>query len=470
MNREDVVSPRDLMEAAARAALADAPGIGDRIGRITTVDSVNDDFPRPASALAVRLGLAAGCESTTIGGNTPQWLVNRAAADIAAGRLQATLLAGAEALASLKRGGVVDDPDVPQRKGLPDPKVGVDRLGLGPAEAGIGLMLPIHVYPMFESAMAAEAGRSFEEQRHHVAQFMARNSAVAARHPFAWFPETVPPEELAAVTERNRLTADPYTLRLNAIMAVDQGAAVVVCSLAVAEELGLDSQAVFVWSGADTTEVWCPSQRPELSRSPAISAAGRAVLEAGGIGVDEVEHFDLYSCFPSAVEAGAEALGVSLDDPRGLTVTGGLAYFGGPGNNYSMHAIATIAERLREDRGFGLCTALGWYTTKHSLGLYGSDPAPDGFKLADTRDAQTAIDAAELAVSLDAEGPATVVANTTTYDRDGSPSGTPVFADLPDGRRVAATAADDLVPALAGRLLVGEQITLVGSGPLTFRI
>lgn len=470
-NRDSLVTSRDLMEEAARAALAEAPGVSDRLERCTTVDVLNDDHPRPASALARRLGLVdVELESTTVGGNTPQWLVTRTAADIAEGKLQAALLAGGEALASIRRGGVGDDPDADlAAEGRPDPRIGTERFGLGPAETGIGLFLPIHVYPLFESAMAAAAGRSFEEQRRFIAEFMARATAVAAKHPYAWFREEAKPEELATVTPENRLTAEPYTKRMNAIMAVDQGAALVMCSLAAARELGLADRVVFVWSGADCSDVWYPSQRPDLAASPGIRAAGLAALDAAGVGIDDVDHLDLYSCFPSAVEAGADALGVALDDPRGLTVTGGLAYFGGPGNNYPMHAIATTVDRLREGGGLGLCTGLGWFTTKHSIGVYGADPPPGGFRRGATAEAQERIDATELPLALEARGHATVVASTVTYERDGTPTGAPVFAELPDGRRVAARADDDLLPELVGRSLVGTSIELVSSEPLTYR-
>jgi acetyl-CoA C-acetyltransferase len=471
IERDTIVSSRDLMERAARAALDEAPAVLDKLERVTVVDVLNDSFEHPASAIARRLG-ATGveCQSTTVGGNTPQWLVNRTAAEIARGELSAALLVGAEALNSVKKGTVSDDPDADLDPNATDTTIGVDQFGVGPSEIGIKLFAPIYIYPMFEAAMAAEADRTFAEQRTFVSQFMARNTAVAAKHPFAWFPDEATVEELAAVTDDNRLIAEPYTKRLNAIMAVDQGAAVIVTSLQVAQDLGLSDQAIHIWAGADVSDVWFPVERPELHRSPGIAAAGSAVFEAAGVGVDDIGHLDLYSCFPAAVQAGAAALGIALDDPRGLTVTGGLAYFGGPGNNYTMHSIATMAERLRMGGGLGLCTGLGWYTTKHSIGIYGADPAPEGFRFADTTEVQARIDASARPTTLDAAGPATVVASTITYERDGTPSGAPVFADLPDGTRVAAEAAEGVAAGLDRRSLVGTTIDLVGTEPLTYEV
>jgi acetyl-CoA C-acetyltransferase len=332
------------------------------------------------------------------------------------------------------------------------------------------LFLPIHVYPLFESAMAAHAGRSFDEHRRFLGELLAPATAVAAKHPYAWFPVERTPDELSTPTDDNRLTAEPYTKRMNAIMAVDQGAAVIMTSFATARELGLVDQVVYVWSGADANEVWYPVQRPQLHRSSGIEAAGSAALAAAGVGIDDIGVLDFYSCFPSAVQAGADALGVAFDDPRRLTITGGLAYFGGPGNNYTMHAIATMVGRVRQDGGYALTNGLGWYITKHSVGVYGAEPPPDGYRRGDTTAAQAAIDASAIAVALEAEGGATVEASTVTYDRDGAVDGVPVFARLDDGRRVAAALhEDDLIPALAGRSLVGARITVAGAPP-TYRI
>src|SRR5690606_18969108 len=88
-----------------------------------------------------------------------------------------------------------------------------------------------------------------------------------------------------------------------------------------------------------------------------------------------IDFFDLYSCFASAVQIGCAELGLSEDDPRGLTVTGGLPYFGGPGNNYVTHSISEMMRRLRANPGkFGMVTANGNYVTKHSFGIYSTEP------------------------------------------------------------------------------------------------
>ena len=201
-----------------------------------------------------------------------------------------------------------------------------------------------------------------------------------------------------------------------------------------------------------------------------------------GIGIDDIEVLDIYSCFPSAVELAAEALGIALDDSRGLTVTGGLPYFGGPGNNYTTHGIAAVTDILRDPSSdgrteravgsggtgvrLGLTTGLGWFITKHSIGIYGSDPPPAGFLRGDTTAAQSEIDAGavEVALEVDEPAPATVVAVTVIRDDRGAPTGAPLLALLPDGRHMALAPADDEVTEAVGQTdvpgLVGSPIVV----------
>lgn len=458
----ETVGPLDLAERAARDALDQAPGIADRIDQVEVVAILLGAGPAPASQLATRLKISPeSCVTTTVGGNTPQWLVGRAADDIAAGNPATVLIAGAEALRSQAQGHTVVTP-APE---VADEVVGDPRPGLSEAETAAGLMVPAQVYPLFESVLAHRAGRSFSEQRTALGQLMAPFTQVAARHPCAWFPRALTAHEIAEVGPENRVFAEPYTKRMNAFLKVDQGAALLVTSLGCARELGLEEQAVFIWSAADACDVWFPAARPDMGSSPGIAAAARASLTAAAIGIDDVEHLDLYSCFPCSVRMAADALGLTDADERKLTVTGGLPYFGGPGNNYTAHAIATMYELLKDGPGAstGLVSGLGWFVTKHSVGIYGSEPPPDGYERGDTDQDQAVIDASAVPVVMEAAGEtATVEASTVIYDRAGTVRTVPVVARLPNGSRVVASAT---AQELAGVNLVGQRVRVDGRPP-----
>lgn len=480
IERDAVVSGLELAARAAGNALERVPRLRPRIQHVSVVNIMSKVGPAPASELARRLGLSPRrAEVTTIGGNTPQWLVNRAAAAIASGRLDAALVVGAEAQRSARplsgtkarsprpARSEPSDRDEPTSVAAspPDPVVGDDRAGIGAAEMNAALLAPVHVYALFESVIAERAGRALAEHRAALGTLMARFTRVAAKHPYAWFPEERSATELSEPGPDNRLVSEPYPKRMCAVLGVDLGAAVVMTSLAAARAAGCADRAVFCWSGAEANDVWFPSARPDLGRSPALRAAATAALAVAGLDIDVIDAFDLYSCFPCAVEMAIDALGLASDDPRGFTVTGGLPYFGGPGNNYSLHAIATMADRLREQGGLGFVNALGWYVTKHAVGVYGATPPPSGWRSGDTSGDQRTIDASAVEVAVEADGPGRVLASTVAYDPHGRVSAAPVIARLHDGRHIAAAAAEDELGPLAGRSLVGEPVHIWGSPP-----
>lgn len=468
IEREQIVDAVELAARAAEAALGSAAALRDRIDRLTMISVVfSPSSSDAASRLVSRLGLPEiEREMSSTGGNLPQWLVTRAATEIAEGRLGATLIAGAEATRSMRAADpnaeiMRDRRSKDVRKA--DPVVGPSmRNVMHAAEFAIGLYRPTEVYPLFENAAAHVAGRSFAEQRAYLGPLMASFSQVAAEHPFAWFREPFSAQQISEVSAANRLVAEPYPKRMNAFPNVDQGAAVIVTSLAIARELGLEERCLYVWSGANNTEV-AAVMRPDLGDSPALRAASAGALGAAGIVADELTWIDLYSCFPIAVEVGADALGVALDDPRRLTVTGGLPFFGGPGNNYSMHAIATLHERMRECEGLAYLAANGGQLSKHSMGVYGSAPPPNGFRLADTAARQKQIEADARPVAVGAEGDANVVTSTIVYGRDGNPAGAPLIAEFDDGRRVVAAAADAALNEVGDESLIGRSVRVSGS-------
>jgi acetyl-CoA C-acetyltransferase len=223
------------------------------------------------------------------------------------------------------------------------------------------------------------------------------------------------------------------------------------CSYELARDLGVpDERLVFPLSGADAHDRFFFSERESLTASPAIAAAGGSALDAAGAGIDDVARFDLYSCFPSAVEIALGALdlrGPGGGDPRPLTVTGGLGFAGGPANDYPTHAIAAMVEACRQDPGsIGMVSALGWYVTKHSIGLYSTTPPEHGFTRVDTAGTQAAVDALPGRQRAGAySGPATVEATSVVFEREGAPAVAILSTITPDGRRALADTRDAAV-------------------------
>jgi acetyl-CoA C-acetyltransferase len=192
---------------------------------------------------------------------------------------------------------------------------------------------------------------------------------------------------------------------------------------------------------------------------------GAAAMEHAGAGIDEIAYLDLYSCFPSAVQIAARELGLPTDDPaRPPTVTGGLTFAGGPGNNYSSHGIATLVHRLRADPdALALGTALGWYATKHACGILSGRPPRRPYREIDADDL---IDRPPKRSSRSGyDGAATLEAYTVPYGRDGEPEAAIVSALTPDGDRALVRTADrELIAALLADGHHGHGVTFAGGG------
>jgi acetyl-CoA C-acetyltransferase len=461
----EALEPVAMMEAVARSAADDA-GVGAKaLARLDALAVVNVfcwPYANAPRLLAERLGARPAREvTTTVGGNTPQWLVNETAARIAAGEVSCALLVGAEAVRTVVRarrarttlawsGGGGGSPVV----------VGEARDGTSEYEVAHGLVLPTQIYPMFENALRAEHARALDEHQRVLGHLCSGLSAVAAANPHAWFRQARTADEIATVSPTNRMIGFPYPKLMNAIIEVDQAAGVLMTSVARARALGVPRDRwVYLWGTGQAHDRWFVSERVDYTSSPAIREAGRQALDAAGIGIDRVEHLDLYSCFPSAVQIGREMLGIAPDDPRPLTLTGGLPYFGGPGNNYSMHAIAEVMARTRARPGsIGLVTALGWYLTKHAIGVYAAVPKDGAFVREDPAARQAVLDAQRApALTTEPSGGATIETYTVLHDRDGAPVRGLVIGRLDDGRRFLAATPEDrvLLEGLVAREAVG---------------
>src|SRR5262245_6747264 len=461
----EALDPLGLMADAARAAAEDARADAPFFARVDTVGVVNIlswDYGNAPRLLAERLGAQPRRELySTIGGNSPQSLVNRIAAEIAADRVGVALLAGAEAVATLTR---ARKAGVRLRwaraDGAAPTILGEHREGTSAHEVEHNFQLPVQLYPLFENAIRAARGWDPATHRARLGTLCAAFTRVAAAHPHAWFPQARAADEITGASPDNRPIAFPYTKRMSAIMDVDQGAAVLLTSVGTAQRLGIPRERwVYLRGCGEAHDQWLVSERVAYDRSPAIRAAGRAALAMAGVDIAAVDHLDLYSCFPSAVQIGRDALGIAADDPRPLTVTGGLPYFGGPGNNYSLHAIATMLERVRAAPGcVGLVTALGWFITKHAVGIYSTTPPPGPWTAPDAAAPQAVVDAEPgPPLATDPSGRGTIETYTVLYFRDGTPVQALVVGRSEDGRRFLAHTPDDraLFEAMTAREAIG---------------
>ncbi|MDQ2797024.1 MAG: acetyl-CoA acetyltransferase [Actinomycetota bacterium] len=411
----------------------------------------SNNYPRSVAARLDALPTRAVIEIS--GGQSPQHLVNEFAASIAEGEARTVLLVGAEAISTARHlAAAPDRPDFTEHVDgdVEDRGYGIQGL-VTKHMVDHGLRAPVAHYALLENARRAARRASKADYVREMAELFAPFSTVAAANPHAAAPVARTVDEIATRTDSNRPIAEPYLRHLVSRDQVNQGAALLLTSLGEARRLGVpESKLVYLHGHADLTEKGL-LDRLDLERSPAAAAAVTHALELAGVTTSDVDVFDLYSCFPIAVSNICDALGVAPDDPRGLTVTGGLPYFGGAGNNYSMHAIAETVEQLRARPGtVGLVGANGGMLSKYSAGVYSTTPAP--WRPDRSAELQAELDTvASVSVAFRADGPAVIETYTVIHGAGGQRDGLVIGRLAADGRRFLARTLegdDELLDAL----------------------
>ena len=463
------MSSVQLATAAAQAALDDTGVPAAVAGAVDTAVGIRQfeisgkgmaplgistNYPR---SVAQRVGAApARAVLEPIGGQGPQHAVTEFAGAIAAGEADVVLVFGSENGSTLRTFAKRDDkPDHAEtvEGQLEDRGYGYDGL-FDDYTVAHGLVGAPAQYGLLENARRGRVGLGVAEYRRAMAELFAPFSVVAENNPFSASPVRRSVEEILTVDADNRMICDPYPRLLVARDQVNQGAAAVLMSVEAARRLGVPEEKwVYLRGHADLVDQPL-LDRADLSFNSASILAVREALSVAGVGLDDISTFDLYSCFPVPVFNICDGMGLACDDPRGLTLTGGLPYFGGPGNSYSLHAIAETVARMRCAPGaFGLVGANGGILSKYSVGVYSTiaaDWAPD----TSARLRAEVAARPKTPVTRRAEGTGTVETYTVRYDwpvRTGI-----VIGRLDaDGSRFLALAQD---PDLVGLLSEGEPL------------
>ena len=470
------MSSVELATEAARAAVrdcgADAAAVAQAIDTVAGTRQfeisgpqdpplgASDNYPR---SVARRLGAEpARAVLEVIGGQSPQHLVTEFAGAIAAGTADTVLLFGSENTSTLRYFAARDDkPDHSETIDgqLDDRGYGYDGI-FDEYTIKHGLIGAPVQYGLLENARRARLGISVADYRTQMAELFAPFSKVAAKNPYSSSPVERSAEELATVADSNRMICDPYPRLMVARDQVNQGAAVLLTSVESARKLGVPEEKwVYLRGHADMKEIKL-LERAELGYSDAAVIAVNEALRVAGITLDEVAAFDLYSCFPFPVFNICDGTGLAPDDERGLTLTGGLPYFGGPGNNYSMHGIAEAVNEVRDRPGkFALVGGNGGIASKYSVGIYSTEPAEwvadRSVALQDQFDAQDRV-----TITEKADGAATVETYTVRYDW--TPRTGIIIGRLDaDGSRFLATTTDEsLVELLSNGEPLGAKIVV----------
>lgn len=476
----DDVEAVELMVRAARRAADDAgpPEVLRRVGRIS-VPRGTWSYSDPARIVADAVGADATTVLTDVG-IPQQTIINDTLHAIVSGAIDAGLVVGAEARARAARAarrsqaadarGIAEvmrrrtdasAEETVQHDVAPDVHQKPEGEIVAQAEIDAGLWSPVEQYALIESALGAAEGRSLDQHRREIAALWARCNQVAAGNPEAAFPEPMTAEAIATLDERNRPLAFPYGKWHASQWTVDQGAALLFCSARLAREVGIPTeQWVHPLVALDSSSAVPLTRRRDLHRWPAMRVLGDAAAERIGGPLAACAHVELYSCFPAAVRVQQRELDLPRDGTP--TITGGMAFAGGPFNSFVLHATAAMARRLRAAPGLGLVTTVSGMLTKPGLAVWSTEPDGRAPLIADLAEpARAATPTAEVVPTH--HGPATVAACTVTYDGL-EPERVVAVMRTPAGAHVIATTARPSVVARATSTgLVGARAVVAGN-------
>ncbi len=334
------------------------------------------NFPR---SLANKIGVKKDISElySGMGGNAPQVLLQEISKKIHANEIHCALISGGEVLqtmiSKLKSGEKLNWED--SAGGKPE-IIGINDEGFSKEEKKHYMDLPSNVYPIFANAIRSSKSQSSEEHLKECSELFSKFSKVASLNPKAWFPKFRTPEEIEEISDSNRLVGFPYTKYLNSMIRVNMASSLVVMSEKLTKELKIpQNKKVYIHGSCVLNDIWNVSKRPSLNESPAIRECGKEVLSQAGISLSEISFLDIYSCFPSAVQIAQKELSLDSNDDRPLTVTGGLPYFGGPGNAYTMFSSSEMVKKLRSNPNeYGMVTANSWFLTKHAINIFSCKP------------------------------------------------------------------------------------------------
>lgn len=453
-----------LMTEALRAALSDSGvgGLGPRIGWIGATRGLAQ-LPDAAR----RVGEAVGADPHTVAvdlGVPQQTVVSLAFEAVRSGRFEIAVVCGGE---TRHRDGVA------RRAGLelsghdqhglvPDEEFGPSGEMMARPEVDVGLVVPVRQYAMIENARRAANGWTLSRHRDEIAGLWHGFNQVAQSNPRAAFGAPRQPEEIRDPAPENRPLAFPYNKWHSSQLSVDQAAALVLCSVSTAESLGVPRDRwVFPHAGLESSMALSLSRRRDLHRWPAMAVLGSAAERHIGRGVADVEHVELYSCFPAAVAVQQFELGLAPE--RLCTLTGGMAFAGGPLNNFVFQATVAMVEALRAEPGaFGAVTAVSGLLTKPGLTVWSTDPPADGLLIADLA-AQAEAATAEVPLDEDPSGGGTVATYTVVYEGM-EPYGVRAVVDLASGDRAVAALDDaDAASTATTEDLIGAPVTVHGT-------
>ena len=447
-----------LMEKATLGAIADTenPSIVNYIDEVQ-VPKGYWAYRDPGKWIAEKHGFSHAKTSVTKIGVLQQNLINSACDKIINGDIRASLIVGGEArhkrIQALKEGLHFEEMELTVN---PDHYVKAKEELYIPEELDALGMMAVGYYAIIESAMRFKHNRSLEEHENFLAKYYERFSQIANNNPHAWNQNPFTADEIKNPSAKNQRIAYPYNKLHNSSWNVNQASALILCSEELANQLNIPKdKRVYPLVSSETNHMVAVIQRPDFTNPVGLHLAANYLMDTAKSYNIHPSLFELYSCFPVAVQLFAEAL--NTPDETDKTITGGMPFAGGPLNNYMIHATAQMLEKIRNGPSeIGLITGVSGMMTKQALAIWGKEPLMNFQSKDVTKEAEVL----EIPVAMSAqnEGEAKVLGCTTLFEKNEGVKAVIYAEDSNLHRKVITSMDKDIIQNIGEEEWVGKKI------------
>ena len=447
-----------LMEQASLKAIEDskAPEIKNYIDEIQ-VPKGFWAYRDPGKWIAEKHGFARAETSVTKIGVLQQNLINSACKKIINGEIRASLIVGGEArfkmIQALKEGLPYEEMALTEN---PDNYVKAKEDLYAAEELDALGMMAVGYYAIIESAMRYKNQYSLKEHENFLGSYYERFSQIASKNSHAWNHKIFTAEEIKTPSSRNQRIAYPYNKLHNSSWNVNQASALILTSDEIADKLKIPlDKRVYPLVSSETNHMIGVIQRPDLTSPVGLKLATKYLIETAEKNNIKPTFYELYSCFPVAVQLFAEAL--NIPDNIDKTITGGMPFAGGPLNNYMLHATAQMIMRIRDNNSeVGLITGVSGMMTKQALAIWGKNPAMDF----ESKDVTKEAEELELPVPMStmSSGEGKVIGCTVLYEKNASSKAVFYAEDSHGHRLVLTSSVTEIIKQVEEEECIGQKI------------
>ena len=384
-----------------------------------------------------------------------QNLINTACDKIQNGEIKASLILGGESRFKILRS-LIENKEYIETPLNTNPDIydkSPEKLQLDIEEKELGSMA-VGYYAILESAFRFMLQNNHDDHSNYLSEIYSGYSKIAAINKDGWIEQSLDKKVIKTESKKNLRQAFPYNKYHCTSWNVNQACAIIICSEDIADKLNIPSdKRVYPLASSENNHMISTLQRPNLIEPAGMHLAAKFIMDICNENNLIPNLYDLYSCFPVAVQMFAKSL--KLNDIKDKTVTGAMPFAGGPLNSYVLHSTAKLIEKLRENNGVGIVTGVSGMMTKQSYALWSKNPCID-FRYEDCTKKASEI---ELPVKLsDKKNGSGKIIGYTILIKDNTNKAI-IFVDTDDKKRKLITSTNkNIIKEMQNTEWVGKRI------------